>query len=58
MGGVMDVAKVGEVAGNAAVAAVEVSKAVRMRGVEAPDVRPAIRRCCNAETHASNREHG
>ena len=37
LGGVIDVAKVGEVAGNAAVAAVEVSKAVRMRGVEAPD---------------------
>ena len=37
LGGVVDVAKVGEVAGNAAVAAVEVSKAVRMRGVEAPD---------------------
>ena len=33
MGGVMDVTKVGEVAGNAAVAVVEVSKAVRMRGV-------------------------
>ena len=37
IGGVLDVAKVGEVAGNAAAAAVEVSKAVRMRGVEAPD---------------------
>ena len=37
LGGVIDVAKVGEVAGNAAVAAVEVSKAVRMRGVDAPD---------------------
>ena len=38
----MDVAKVGEVAGNAAVAAVEVSKAVRMRGVEAPDVQKSF----------------
>ena len=38
----MDVTKVGEVAGNAAVAAVEVSKAVRMRGVEAPDVQKSF----------------
>ena len=37
LGGVLDVAKVANVAGNAAAAAVEVSKAVRMRGVEAPD---------------------
>ncbi len=37
IGGVVDIAKVGDVAGNAAAAAVEVSKAVRMRGVEAPD---------------------
>ena len=38
----MDVTKVGEVAGNAAVAVVEVSKAVRMRGVEAPDVQKSF----------------
>ena len=37
MAGVLDVVKVGEVAGNAVAAAVEVSNAVRMRGVEAPD---------------------
>ena len=41
-GRVMDVTKVGEVAGNAAVAVVEVSKAVRMRGVEAPDVQKSF----------------
>ena len=33
---------VAEVAGNAAVAVVEVSKAVRMRGVEAPDVQKSF----------------
>ena len=43
MGNFMAFAKVGVVR-SAAVAAVEVSKAVRMRGVEAPDVQEVLRR--------------